>query len=81
MGEEHASTGIARWLIIAGVGLVVIGGLVWLLGRFIDLGNLPGDFSWTSESGNTRIYVPLGTMIVLSLVLTLLLNLLLRLFR
>lgn len=72
---------LARWLVLAGIGLIVIGGLVWGLGRVIDLGNLPGDFTWTSESGNTRIYVPLGTMIVLSLVLTLLLNLVLRLFR
>lgn len=79
MGEFNGADTIARWLILAGVGLVVIGGLVWLLGRFVDLGQLPGDISWSS--GNVRIYVPIATMIVLSLVLTLLLNVLLRLFR
>jgi hypothetical protein len=79
MGDVNVVDSMARWLIIAGLGLVVIGGLVWLLGRFIDLGQLPGDFSWTS--GNVRVYVPIATMIVVSLVLTVLLNLLLRLFR
>ncbi len=79
MKDVNVADSIARWLVIAGLGLIVIGGLVWLLGRFIDLGQLPGDFSWTS--GNVRVYVPLATMIVVSLVLTLLLNLLLRLFR
>lgn len=79
MGDVNVADSMARWLIIAGLGLVIIGGLVWLLGRFIDLGQLPGDFSWTS--GNVRVYVPIATMIVVSLVLTLLLNVLLRLFR
>jgi hypothetical protein len=62
-----------------GLGLVVAGGLVLLLGQVLDLGNLPGDVAYEGE--RMRISVPLGTMIVLSLVLTLLLNLALRLFR
>jgi hypothetical protein len=45
----------------------------------VDLGSLPGDLSYTTD--NVRIYVPLGTMLVISVVLTLLVNLLLRLFR
>jgi len=70
---------IGRGLISLGIGLVVIGGLVLLLGQVLDLGNLPGD--WTYQGENVRVYVPLGTMIVLSVLLTLLLNLVLRLFR
>ena len=70
---------IGRWLVLIGIAIAIIGGLVMALGRIVDLGNLPGDFTW--EGDNTRVYVPLGTMIVLSLVLTLLLNLILRLFR
>jgi hypothetical protein len=50
-----------------------------LLGRVLDLGNLPGDLVYRGD--NVQVYVPLGTMIVLSLVLTLLLNLAVRLFR
>lgn len=70
---------IGRGLMYLGVGILLLGGLVVLLGRVIDLGSLPGDFSYEGE--NVRVYVPLGTMIVLSIVLTLLLNLALRLFR
>lgn len=70
---------IGRWLVLIGIAIAVIGGLVMALGRVIDLGNLPGDFTW--KGNGTRVYVPLGTMIVLSLVLTLLLNLIVRLFR
>jgi hypothetical protein len=70
---------IGRGLVALGIGMVALGGLVLLLGQGLDLGNLPGD--WTYRGENVRVYVPLGTMIVLSVVLTLLLNLVLRLFR
>ena len=70
---------LGRGLIYVGLGLAAVGGLVLLLGRVLDLGNLPGDFAYRGE--RVKIYVPLGTMIVLSIVLTLLLNLVLRLFR
>jgi len=70
---------MGRGLIAFGIGMVVLGGLVLLLGQGLDLGNLPGD--WTYRGDDVRVYVPLGTMIVVSVVLTLLLNLLLRLFQ
>jgi len=70
---------IGRGLIALGIGIVVIGGLVLLVGQVLDLGNLPGD--WTYRGETVRVYVPIGTMIVLSVLLTLLLNLALRLFR
>ena len=70
---------IARVLIGAGAVLVVVGGLLWMSSAVIDWGNLPGDL--TLRTGSTRIYVPLGTMLVVSVVFTLLLNLLLRMLR
>ena len=73
------TTDIGRLLLYLGLGLILLGGLVVLLGRVIDLGNLPGDLVY--EGDNVRVYVPVATMIVLSLVLTLLLNLALRLFQ
>ena len=73
------ATDLGRLLLYMGLGLAVLGGLVVLLGRVVDLGNLPGDLLY--EGDNVRIYVPIATMIVLSVVLTLLLNLVLRLFR
>jgi hypothetical protein len=73
---------LARTLVFAGLGLVALGALVWLIGHTgLPLGNLPGDFSWKSESGNARVYVPLTTMLLASLVLTLIVNLLWRIFR
>ncbi len=73
-----AST-LGRGLVYVGLGLVLLGALVLGLGRVIDLGSLPGDLVY--EGNNVRVYVPIATMIVLSVVLTLLLNLALRLFR
>ena len=73
------ATDLGRLLLYMGLGLAALGGLVVLLGRVIDLGNLPGDLLY--EGDNVRVYVPIATMIVLSVVLTLLLNLVLRLFR
>lgn len=70
---------IGRSLVYAGLGLILVGGLVVLLGRVFDLGNLPGDLVYRGE--NVQIYAPIGTMIVVSIVLTLLFNLVLRLFR
>lgn len=70
---------LGRGLVYLGVGLAVLGGVVLLLGRVIDLGNLPGDLVFEGE--NVRVYVPIATMVVLSIVLTLLLNLVLRWFQ
>lgn len=65
---------MARWFIAAGIVLVVIGVVLqtmpWLLNWF---GRLPGDFRY--ESGQTRVFIPLTSMLVVSLILTLVLNL------
>lgn len=73
------ASSIGRFLLIAGLILVAAGGVVLLVGRFVDLGNLPGDVAYEGE--NVRIYAPITTMIVLSIVLTILLNVLLRWWR
>lgn len=72
---------IGRLLIIFGIGLAVVGGIILLLGKVpgLPFGKLPGDFSW--ESGSTKIYFPLATMIVVSIILTIVVNVILRLFR
>ena len=67
MGDMNA---LSKTLIILGCVLIVAG-LVWHFtnGR-IPLGKLPGDFRYESE--NTRIYVPITTSILLSVLLSLL---------
>jgi hypothetical protein len=59
---------VGKVLIIAGLVLVVVG-VVWLAGERLGLGRLPGDV--VIERGNTRIYFPIVTSIVISIVLSL----------
>jgi hypothetical protein len=40
-----------------------------------ELSLLPGDFKYESPSGNVRVYFPIATSIVLSVVITLILRL------
>ena len=63
---------VGRLLLLFGVLLVVIGGALMLFGRF----HLPGDL--TFKTGNTTVYIPIATSIVLSILLTILLNLVFR---
>jgi uncharacterized membrane protein len=56
-------------IVIVGLALIVIGGLV-ALGAFSWFGRLPGDIR--IESGSTRVYIPVTTMLLLSVVLSLL---------
>lgn len=64
-----------RILLIVGVVALVAGGIFLLLGR-MGVGSMPGDMRF--GKGNVRVYFPLGTSIVLSIILTVLLNIFLR---
>lgn len=66
---------LGRILLVTGLAIAVIGGLLVLANR-VGLGRLPGDIVWRGE--NWTVYVPLGWMIVLSVVLTVVLNLVFR---
>ncbi|QFT55333.1 MULTISPECIES: DUF2905 domain-containing protein [Microbulbifer] len=65
---------MSRWLMITGLILLVIGVALhfapWLFNWF---GRLPGDIR--IESGRTRFYFPIVSMIIVSLILSLLINL------
>ena len=67
---------MGRMLMIAGVGLFVVGLLIFLAGRIPGFGHLPGDI--TIQRDNFTLFAPIGTMIVVSVVLTLILNLVAR---
>jgi hypothetical protein len=59
---------IAKFLVIGGSILIVLG-LLWQVGgRFLPLGRLPGDI--TVEKENFRFYFPVVTCIILSVVLS-----------
>jgi len=66
---------LGRFLVVIGILLVVVGGLA-MAGIQIPFGRLPGDISITGEHGG--LFVPLGTMLVVSIVLSLLFNLFVR---
>lgn len=69
-----------RALMILGIALLLIGGVVYLLGRAgISFGRLPGDIR--IERGNLTCVIALGTSILLSVALTVILNLLARVLR
>jgi hypothetical protein len=64
---------VGRFLIIAGVILVIVGALFLLAPKLPWLGHLPGDISY--KRGNFSLYFPLGTCILISIILTLIMYL------
>jgi len=59
---------MARMLILIGVIFIALG-LVWLIAERFGLGRLPGDI--VIEREGLRIYFPIMTMIIVSIVLSL----------
>jgi len=64
---------IGRLLIVVGVLLAILGVLIVVVPS-VALGRLPGDIH--IDRGNVQVYLPFGTMIVVSVVITILLNIL-----
>jgi hypothetical protein len=58
---------LGRFLVVLGL-LTVLIGLFLSFGGRLGIGHLPGDIS--INRGNLRIYIPLGTCVLLSVVLT-----------
>jgi hypothetical protein len=66
---------MGRFIVYVGLVLVLVG-LAWPMIERMGLGRLPGDF--VLGRGNFRLYVPLATSLLVSLVLSLVLWLLRR---
>jgi len=68
---------MAKWIVITGLGLVAIGSILhfapWLLTWF---GRLPGDIRIENE--HSRVFIPITSMVLISIVLTVVMNLLRR---
>ncbi|KPL07169.1 hypothetical protein AMJ86_05515 [bacterium SM23_57] len=62
---------LGKLIIIVGIILVVIGVLIWLGPKIPWLGKLPGDIHY--EGKNIRIYIPLITCLILSVLVSVLL--------
>ena len=62
---------MGRALIIIGLGIALIGAIVWAMGTWfpaVKLGRLPGDI--VIERDDLHVYVPITTMILASLLLS-----------
>jgi H+/Cl- antiporter ClcA len=68
---------MARWIITAGFILIVIGAILhfapWLINWF---GKLPGDIHVESE--RFRIFIPITSMVLISIIITVLMYLFTR---
>jgi H+/Cl- antiporter ClcA len=61
-----------KGIIIAGIIIVVVGIVVWLLGdKLRFLGRLPGDIRIERE--NFRVYIPITTMLLISVLISVIL--------
>jgi hypothetical protein len=66
-------------LLIVGGALAIVIGVLIRFGLFGWFGNLPGDLRF--ESDRTSVFIPITSMLIVSVVLSVIANLLLRLFR
>lgn len=73
--RREMSPELGRLILVIGSVLVIIGGLA-ALGVRLPFGRLPGDIAIEGERG--AIYIPIATMILLSVLLTIIANLFFR---
>ncbi len=62
---------VGRFLVVAGTVMLVLG-ILFMAADKLPLGRLPGDLQ--IGTGKLRIYIPIATSLLLSIVLTLILN-------
>lgn len=67
---------IGRLLLLAGGVLLLTGAAVLALGRIPGFGRLPGDI--TIQTGNFSCFIPIVSMILVSVLLTVVLNVVAR---
>jgi hypothetical protein len=68
---------LGKTFLLLGIILVALGAAMLLGSRLgLPFGRLPGDLHWRSRSGNTQVYFPVATSILLSIFFSLILWLL-----
>jgi hypothetical protein len=71
------SESVGLWMIVVGLGIAVLGVLVYGLAHVPFFGRLPGDISIKGD--NFWVFIPVATSLLLSLILTIALNIFFRL--
>ncbi|MEX2379755.1 MAG: DUF2905 domain-containing protein [Vicingaceae bacterium] len=70
---------IGKYIIVAGLGILIIGVLLYFFGnKFSWFGNLPGDIRIEKE--NFRFYMPITSMILISIAISAMLWIVKKLF-
>jgi len=69
---------VGPFVVVAGIVVLLLGVLIWA-GGLSWFGHLPGDIR--IERGNVRVYIPLVSMLLVSVVGTVLLSVVRYLFR
>lgn len=65
---------MARWFVVAGIILILVGAILHFAPGILNwFGKLPGDINIRSEG--SRVFIPITSMIIVSIVLTIVLNL------
>jgi hypothetical protein len=62
---------VGRFLIIAGAVAVIVGMLLMVADK-LPIGRLPGDLHF--GTGRVKIYIPIATSVLLSILITIILN-------
>ena len=71
----YIDKGIAKIIISIGVGLIIIGGIMYFANGNIRLFKLPGDIY--IEKKNFKFYFPITTIIIISIII----NIIYRIFK
>ena len=69
-------TVFGRLLVGLGIAIAVVGGIIWLLGRFGGLSRLPGTIK--IEGSGVTCLIPILGSVVISILLTIILNVIAR---
>lgn len=72
-------TNPGKILLIAGILLIIAGLIIYFAGEKLGwIGHLPGDIRIVKE--NVRVYIPITTMILISVLLTLIIRVIRKIF-
>jgi len=63
---------LGKIIIFIGIGIAVLGGIIFLISKIPFAGKLPGDISIKKE--NFSFYFPVSTSILISIILTIIIN-------
>ena len=63
---------LGKIILFIGIGIAVLGGIIFLLSKIPFAGKLPGDISIKKE--NFSFYFPISTSIIVSIILTIIIN-------